>query len=129
VRGDRIYLYLNGNGKYDSGEEYTFQFGDGVDPTKYTPVVGDFDGDGIDTVSFFQDGNWLIDVDGDGQYYETVKMGSAGDEPIVGDWDGDGKDGIGVVRGSSQQPGTDAADRFSNSNADPDQQVGDLAMN
>ncbi len=130
VRGDRIYLDLNGNGQYDSGEEYSFKFNDGIDPAKCTPVVGDFNGNGIDTVSFFQDGIWLIDENGTGTASAVVKFGQAGNEPVVGDWDGDGKDGIGIVRKtkSGEQPDVSAVDHYS-SVSDPDQQVGDLAMN
>lgn len=63
------------------------------------PVVGDFNGDGLTDVGVFADGEWFIDLNGNGVWDEGdlwVKLGSPGDMPVVGDWDGDGKSDIGV---------------------------------
>jgi len=63
------------------------------------PVVGDFNGDGIDEVGVYLDGVWLIDLDGNGEWDEGdlwAELGSEEDLPVVGDWDGDGKDDIGI---------------------------------
>ena len=63
------------------------------------PVVGDFNGDGITDIGVFADGEWFIDLNGNGIWDEDdlwVKLGAAGDLPITGDWDGDGKTDIGV---------------------------------
>jgi len=63
------------------------------------PIVGDFDGDGIDQLAVYIDGHWVIDLNGDGQVDEEdlwALLGKSGDRPVVGDWDGDGKDDIGV---------------------------------
>jgi hypothetical protein len=62
-------------------------------------LAGDFNGDGIDEIALFKDGEWLIDINGNGQWDRTdlwAQLGSVGDLPVVGDWDGDGKDDIGV---------------------------------
>lgn len=67
------------------------------------PVVGDWNGDGIQTPGVFR-GNvfYLTDsVTGSGALNYTILFGgAAGEVPVVGDWDGDGKDGIGVFRKS-----------------------------
>ncbi len=63
------------------------------------PIVGDFNGDGIDEVGVFRDGQWFIDLNGNGQWDAHdlwAKLGHQGDLPVVGDWDGDGKDDIGI---------------------------------
>ena len=64
-----------------------------------TPVSGDFNGDGVTDVGIFRDGQWFIDVNGNGVWDEGdlwAKLGHDGDKPVVGDWDGDGKDDIGI---------------------------------
>jgi hypothetical protein len=63
------------------------------------PVAGDFNGDGFSEIGVFVDGQWFIDLNGNGQWDEEdlwAKLGYRGDQPVVGDWDGDGKDDIGV---------------------------------
>ena len=63
------------------------------------PVYGDFVGNGTTQMGVFIDGEWFIDVNGDGKWDDGdlyAKLGNAGDMPVVGDWDGDGKDDIGV---------------------------------
>ncbi len=62
-------------------------------------LAGDFNGDGVDEVALFVGGEWLIDVNGNGQWDRQdlwSKLGDVGDLPVVGDWDGDGKDDIGI---------------------------------
>ena len=47
----------------------------------------------------FIDGEWFIDINGNGVWDEGdmwAKLGNKGDLPVVGDWDGDGKDDIGI---------------------------------
>jgi hypothetical protein len=64
-----------------------------------TQLAGDFNGDGIDELALFKDGEWLIDINGNGEWDRTdlwAQLGSVGDLPVVGDWDADGKDDIGV---------------------------------
>ena len=63
------------------------------------PISGDFNGDGRSEIGVFLDGDWFVDINGNGQWDEDdlwAKLGSEGDKPVVGDWDGDGKDDIGV---------------------------------
>jgi hypothetical protein len=68
-------------------------------PLRGIPVAGDFNGDGFDEGGIFLDGQWFIDINGNGQWDDQdlwAKLGYQGDQPVVGDWDGDGKDDIGV---------------------------------
>jgi hypothetical protein len=72
-----------------------FTFG----PEGGIPVVGDFSGDGIARVAVFHNGNWYIDLNGNGVWDDEdllVQLGGPADQPVVGDWDGDGKTDIGV---------------------------------
>ncbi len=73
-----------------------------------TGVAGDFNGDGIDTVSTFNNGTWKIFninnvVSGYPTSPLTANFGLAGDLPVVGDWDGDGVETIGTFRPSTGQ--------------------------
>lgn len=77
-------------------------------PYNDLPVVGDWDGDGVDTVGLWRPsiGYWLLCNDHSscaGDYTAipwTVPGGSGNDVPVVGDWDGDGDDTIGFWRGN-----------------------------
>lgn len=63
------------------------------------PVVGDFNGDGYDELALFVDGEWFIDLNGNGAWDPSdiwLKLGDKGDQPVAGDWDGDGKDDTGI---------------------------------
>ena len=78
--------------------DHVFKYGEQVD----TPIVGDWNGDGIDQIAVFRGGKWMLDANGDGRWThhdEKVEFGVPGDEPIVGDFNGDSIDDIGVVRG------------------------------
>lgn len=73
-------------------------------------LTGDFDGDGYDQLALFLDGEWFIDINGNGRWDEDdiwIRLGKKGDQPVVGDWDGDGKDDIGVF--GRKWPGDDRA--------------------
>ena len=62
-------------------------------------LAGDFNGDGRDELALFKDGEWLLDINGNGVWDQSdlwAKLGDKGDLPVVGDWDGDGKDDIGI---------------------------------
>ncbi len=61
------------------------------------PVVGDWNGDGLDEVGLFEDGNWLL-FQHDGTEVGEFQLGRSGDVPVVGDWNGDGEDDLGVFR-------------------------------
>jgi protocatechuate 3,4-dioxygenase beta subunit len=63
------------------------------------PVVGDWNGDGRSEIGLFYQGEWLLDLNGNGQWDAEdlwARLGNKSDRPVVGDWDGDGKDDIGV---------------------------------
>ena len=67
--------------------------------TGATPIVGDWNGDGRSKLGIFLDGNWFLDLSGDGTWDDNglwAHLGHAGDLPVTGDWDGDGKTDIGI---------------------------------
>jgi len=62
-------------------------------------LAGDFNGDGRDELALFKDGEWLLDINGNGVWDSGdlwAKLGDKADLPVVGDWDNDGKDDIGI---------------------------------
>lgn len=72
---------------------------DAFDVSGAKQLAGDFNGDGIDELALFRDGEWLLDINGDGIWDQGdlwAQLGKKGDRPVIGDWDGDGKDDIGV---------------------------------
>lgn len=73
------------------------------------PVVGDWDGDGIDNLGVFRDGYWYLDTGPIGYSGETpMRWGVIpGDMPVAGDWDGDGRDEMGIVRYNRSRGGLD----------------------
>jgi hypothetical protein len=64
------------------------------------PRVGDWDGNGYDTVGVFRGGVWYLrNANTSGPHtVPSFTFGSATDIPLVGDWNGDGIDTIGVFR-------------------------------
>ncbi len=63
------------------------------------PVVGDFNGDGVDEIGIYRDGYWFLDLNGNGRWDDEdlwAQLGKEFDLPISGDWNGDGKDDIGI---------------------------------
>jgi hypothetical protein len=77
--------------------DHVFHYGAPAD----VPVAGDWNGDGIRQIGVFRDGQWNLDLDGDGRFTDadaTVAFGQAGDVPVIGDFNGDGVDEIGVYR-------------------------------
>ena len=69
------------------------------------PVVGDWNGDGVEDVGVYRRGTWILDANGnhvidpaDG----VQQLGGASDKPVVGDWNGDGIDEIGLYRQGAQ---------------------------
>ena len=78
--------------------DHVFRFGQAAD----IPVVGDWNGDGVDQIGVFNNGSWMLDLEGDGRQLQgerAFEYGQAGDRPVVGDFDGDGLDDIAIVRG------------------------------
>ena len=67
----------------------------------WQPVVGDWDGDGVDGIGLYKDGVWLLrNASTAGPIDLNLMYGlrEPGWQPIVGDWDGDGVDGIGLYK-------------------------------
>jgi hypothetical protein len=66
------------------------------------PVVGDWNGDGVDTVGVFRQGTWHIRNSNTGGVAEaSFFFGNPGDSPIAGDWSGTGADRPGLYRRSN----------------------------
>ena len=87
---------LNGDGRFNSNDAFA-SFGTEGD----VPLVGDFNGDGVDEIAVYRAGTWIVDSNGDRQMTEVdrrIEYGKAGDKPIVGDWNGDGTDDVGLYR-------------------------------
>lgn len=77
--------------------DHVFRYGQPGDH----PVVGDWNGDGISSIGVFREGQWLLDIDGNGrwsQHDRRIDFGQPGDTPIVGDFNGDGIDDLAVLR-------------------------------
>ena len=66
------------------------------------PVVGDWDGDGDDTIGVYRNGTFYLRNSNTVGFADIeFAFGQAGDQPIAGDWDGDGIDTIGIFRPST----------------------------
>jgi serine-aspartate repeat-containing protein C/D/E len=77
--------------------DHVFHYGTPGD----VPITGDWNGDGIRAIGVFRDGQWSLDLDGDGRFTEvdgSFAFGEAGDLPVIGDFNGDGVDEVGVFR-------------------------------
>ena len=99
ARPGRFYLDLNGNDRWDgaAGGDDVFSFGLATD----TPVIGDWNGDGLDDVGVRRGARFLLDANGNDQWDGTaggdvsVGFGVTTDIAVIGDWNGDGVDDIG----------------------------------
>jgi hypothetical protein len=83
----------DGAGRVVETPKRQFGLSDGV------PVVGDWNGDGIDEIGIYHDGHWFLDLNGNGRWDDEDLWANLGDEldlPVTGDWNGDGKDDIGI---------------------------------
>ena len=98
----RFYV-INELGSADGGlgaADYSFLFGVLGDK----PFVGDFDGDGVDTVGLHRESSGLVyfrNSNTTGVAHFEFVYGIPNDMLVAGDWDGDGKDTIGVYRPST----------------------------
>ena len=95
------YLDYDGDGVYTAGVDKAYGFG----APNWTPIVGDWNGDGKQEPGVYKDGMWYLDYNGDGVYIagtdKNYGFGASGWTPVVGDWNGDGKTEIGVTNGAS----------------------------
>jgi hypothetical protein len=68
------------------------------------PVLGDWDGDGVETPGVLRGNTWWLTNDPvalDGARWTSFVYGSGGDTALVGDWNGDGVDTVGVRHGNT----------------------------
>ncbi len=102
----RFYLTDNFTSYGASTSKRTFTFGRG---TTDIPVIGDWNGDGKDTVGVYrpkEGGRWYLTNEFSSYGSSTSKYTflygqTTGDEPITGDWNNNGKDTVGVQRGAT----------------------------
>jgi hypothetical protein len=110
------YLDLNGNGVLDGCEPNDCRrvYGQPGD----VPVVGDWTGSETMKIGVFRPGTgeWLFDVNGDGNFSGCVIdvcsrfFGAPGDLPVTGDWNGEGQTRIGFFRPSTGEWLLDSGD-------------------
>lgn len=91
---------LGSNGGGLGASDFSFAFGDRGDQ----PFVGDFDGDGVDTIGLHRESTGLVyfrNSNTTGVAHSQFVYGNRGDRLVAGDWDGDGKDSVAVYRPSN----------------------------
>jgi hypothetical protein len=94
---DAIFFLRNSNSRGDA--DITFSYGPVA--SGWTPIVGDWDGDGKVTIGLYNGTNGIFflrnsNTNGFADITFTYGPAGAGWKPIVGDWDGDGIDTIGL---------------------------------
>ncbi|MDD1715574.1 MAG: PKD domain-containing protein [Methanolinea sp.] len=77
-----------------TGVKYRDQYGTGTDK----PLTGDFDNDGMTDRAVFRGGQWIVDLDLDGDVDSRTNYGLPTDIPLVGDFNNDGTTDRGVFR-------------------------------
>jgi len=99
----RVYV-INDLGTNDRGlgvADFSFLFGNPGDK----PVVGDFDGNGVDTVGLHRESTGLVyfrNSNTTGIAHSQFIFGDPGDRLAAGDWIGSGRDTVAVYRPSTQ---------------------------
>ena len=91
------WLDFDGSGTWNIGDK-NYHWGG----TGYTPVVGDWNGDGKTEIGTMNQNlaDWWLDFDGSGTWNigdKNYHWGGTGYAPVVGDWNGDGKTEIGTM--------------------------------
>ena len=100
---EQRFFVINDLGSNDGGlgaADYSFLFGNPGDK----PFVGDFNGDGVDTVGLHRESTGLVyfrNSNATGVADSQFIYGDPGDMLVAGDWDGNGTDTIGVYRPSN----------------------------
>ncbi|MFA4929790.1 MAG: hypothetical protein WC558_14835 [Patulibacter sp.] len=100
--GSGAWYLANSNTQNTTYHIFSFGFGSaGSDK----PVVGDWDGNGTDTVGVKRGEQWTLRNARTSQEFNlpqfadvNTTFGEADDTPLAGDWDGDGDDTVGVSR-------------------------------
>lgn len=99
---NRLYV-INELGENDGGlgaADYYFEYGNPGD----TPFVGDWDGDGVDTIGVWRSSNgnaYLLNSEIGGIADHVFSYDGHGSQIFAGDWDGDGDDSLGRYNPSS----------------------------
>lgn len=98
----RFYIInkLGTNGGGLGAADFSFQFGAPGD----VPFVGDFNGDGKDTVALHRPSTGRVFIKNSltgGPADTEFVFGNPGDKMVTGDWNGDGKDTVAVYRPQS----------------------------
>jgi hypothetical protein len=98
----RVYIInrLGENGTGLGAADYSFLLGDFGD----RPLVGDFDGDGVDTIGLYRPSTgwvYLLNSNSAGVANASFRIGTGWDFVFAGDWNGDGTDTIGAYRRST----------------------------
>ncbi len=123
--GEARFYIINALGTNDGGlgaSEFSFLFGNQGDK----PFVGDFNGNGQDTIGLHRESTGLVyfrNTNTQGNADNQFIFGDPGDRLIAGDWNGNGVDSPGVFRPSN----TTTYLRYENSqgNADESWNVGE----
>ncbi|MFK8028833.1 MAG: hypothetical protein AB8G18_01220 [Gammaproteobacteria bacterium] len=87
------------NGDWYIGDYFVGNFG----AAGWTPVIGDWDGDGIDNIGVYNNGTWVLKQSWNFQpasYDIEIHQSFGGPKwlPIVGDWNNDGHDTLGAYK-------------------------------
>ncbi len=95
----RFYIInkLGTNGGGLGAADFSFQFGAPGD----VPFVGDFNGDGVDTVGLYRSSTGRVFIKNSltsGPADIEFVFGNPGDKLVAGDWNGDGRDTVAVYR-------------------------------
>ncbi|QDU91273.1 Hemolysin, chromosomal [Pirellulimonas nuda] len=110
ANGDEIGLYYAGRWALDRNHDFIIQQAEvSAQGNLYgVPIVGDFDGNGIDDFASFNDNRFNFDLTQDFVADDSLVWGFPGvlDRPVAADMDGDGVDDIGlwVPRDSAATP-------------------------
>jgi hypothetical protein len=91
---------LGRDGEGLGAADFDFLFGNPGD----TPFIGDFDGDGVDTIGLYRQSTGFVyftNTLATGNADLSFFFGNPGDQILAGDWDGDGDDTVGVYRPST----------------------------
>jgi hypothetical protein len=86
---------MDGDGRWSANDKFIEGFGGDGD----LPVVGDFNGDGIDDLGVYRNGQWRLDTNGNHRLDATdrvLQFGGPHDKPVVGDFNGDGIDELAI---------------------------------